>query len=79
MLKMMFDCTDCGHEGDVADITNLDGQCPYCGNHHGNVIYGSKMDKNDFVEELSKMSEANIAKYAQAIQLMAEDIVDNGL
>lgn len=79
MLKMMFECTDCGHAGDVADITNLDGQCPYCGNPHGNVIYGSKMNKDDFVEELSKMSETNIAKYAQAIQLMAEDIVDNGL
>lgn len=78
MLKMMFGCTDCRHGGDVGDITNLDGQCPYCGNY-GNIFYGSKMDKDDFVEELSKMSEANIAKYAQAIQLIAEDIVDNGL
>lgn len=79
MLKMMFECTDCGHLGDVGDITNLDEQCPYCGNHHGNIIYGSKMDKDDFVEELSIMSEVTIAKYAQAIQLIAEDIVDNGL
>ena len=79
MLNMMFECTDCGREGDVEDITNLVGPCPYCRNPHGNIIYGSKMDKDEFVEELSKMSLANIAKYAQAIQLMAEDIVDNGL
>ena len=79
MLKMMFGCTDCWHEGDVEDITNLDEQCPHCGNHHGNIVYGSKMNKDDFVEELSIMSEVTIAKYAQAIQLIAEDIVDNGL
>lgn len=79
MLKMMFGCTDCGYTEDVRDITNLDEQCPHCGNHHGNIVYGSKMHRDDFLEELSKMSEANIAKYAQAIQIIAKDIVDNGL
>lgn len=79
MLKIVFGCTNCGHVEDVGDITNLDEQCPYCGNHHGNIVYGSKMYKDEFVEELSKMSEANITKYAQAIQLIAKDIVDSGL
>ena len=79
MLRMMFECTDCGCEADVRDITCLDGQCPYCGNHHGNVIYASKMTKDEFVTELSKMSEKDIAKYANAIKYMAEDFVENGL
>lgn len=79
MLKMMFGCTDCGYTEYVIDITNLDEQCPHCGNHHGNIVYGSKMHRDDFLEELSKMSEDNIAKYAQAIQIIAKDIVDNGL
>ena len=47
MLRMMFECTDCGNEGDVRDITNLSGQCPYCGNHHGNIIYGSRMNPKE--------------------------------
>ena len=76
MLRMMFECTDCGNEGDVRDITNLSGQCPYCGNHHGNIIYGSRMNPKEFLTELSKMSEIEIAKYAQAIQLIAEDLID---
>ena len=79
MLKMMYECTDCGFESDVEDITNLDGQCRACGNHHGNVIYASRMNPKEFLTELSKMSEKDIAKYAEAIKICAEDIVENDL
>ena len=76
---MVYGCTDCGFESDVEDITNLNGQCRACGNHHGNVIYASRMTKDEFIIELAKMSEKDIAKYAEAIKICAEDIVENDL
>ena len=79
MLKLIMECTDCGYEGDVIDITCLDGCCPACHEHSGNIIYGSKMTSKEFLTELYKMSERDIAKYAEAIKVCAEDIVENDL
>ena len=79
MLKLMMECTDCGYEADVIDIANLDGCCPKCHGHAGNVIYGSRLDAKAFLTELYTMSEKDIAKYADAIKICAEDIVENDL
>lgn len=77
MIKLKLYC-DCGYEADVDDLDNLDGFCPMCCSHHGNAWYGTEMKPKDFVEELSKMDESAIAKYAFAIKTAAEDLINNG-
>lgn len=78
MLKMLYTC-DCGAEGEVTDLEGLIGYCPACHAHHGEVHYASAMTPSQFIEELSKMSEREIAKYAYAIQVCAEDIIESNL
>ena len=78
MLKLLLSC-DCGYKDKVEDINNLDGYCPKCHEHHGNVVYLSNMSKDEFVEELAKMTDNEISKYSYTIQVIAEDIVKNGL
>ena len=80
MLRLSLQCTDCGYEEENIDLTNddmLDGQCPICKNHHGNVVYFTDMKVDEFIEELAKMDLINIAKQAIAINLIAEDLYYN--
>ena len=56
MLRLSLQCTDCGYEEENIDLTNddmLDGQCPICKNHHGNVVYFTDMKVDEFIEELN--------------------------
>lgn len=78
MLKMLYTC-DCGANGEVEDVENICGCCPVCHAHHGEVQYYSNMSAEEFIEALSKMSEKEITKYAYAIQICAEDIIENKL
>ena len=81
MLRLMMECADCGYQDEEVDIDDdwaLVGQCPRCGDHHGNVMYFTEMKIGEFVEELAKMDEKDIAKRALAIKYIAEGIVDNG-
>ena len=78
MLRLLYSC-DCGANDDVEDIENLDGCCPICHAHHGEVQYFSAMTSEEFIEELSKMTEHDICKYATAIKICAEDINENKL
>lgn len=37
MLRMLLHCDGCNYEEKVEDIYNLDGFCPNCHEHHGEV------------------------------------------
>ena len=78
MLRMRYWYV-CGAEDDVDDLTNLDSCCPRCHSHHGEVRYFSSMNSEEFLKELSNMTDKDIAKYANAIQLCATDIIENNL
>lgn len=81
MLRLGFECTDCGYSEDNFDVKDewmLVGQCPSCGNHHGNMIYMTDMKIGEFVEELAKMDEDVIAKSSLAVKIIAECLVEDG-
>lgn len=73
-LKMLQQCSNCKMEYDVPNLLNLDGWCSYCNEHRGNIMYFCDMSVEDFILELSKASEGEIAKYAQAIKICADDL-----
>jgi tRNA G26 N,N-dimethylase Trm1 len=83
MLKMLLKCDNCGFSCNANDyggsIEDLDGHCPNCGSHHGEVQYYNNMTAEEFINELAKMEENEIAKCANAIQICAKDIIDEGL
>lgn len=78
MIRMLYSCI-CGSSGEVDDIENLDGCCPRCHEHHGEVSYFCNMTCDEFITELSEMTEKEISKYATAISLCAKDICENKL
>lgn len=81
MLRLGYECADCGFSEDDFDIDNewmLVGQCPRCGDHHGNMMYMTDMKIGEFVEELAKMDEKDIVKRALAIKIIAECLVEDG-
>lgn len=79
MLKLLLSCTNCGYTSEVEDVYNLDGCCPNCHEHHGEVHYLSRMTSDQFIEELAKMSEEEISKCVLAIKYCAENISEEHL
>jgi len=83
MIKILLNCDNCGFSCDADDyggnIQDLDGHCPNCGSHHGEVHYYSNMTAEEFINELANMEENEIAKYAKAIKICAADIIEEGL
>ena len=88
MFKISYICDNCG---DITNNftgrnnspisldefeQNYDGYCPHCGDHHGNVYYSVDMTPEEFVEEISKLSAAYIAKHANLIVDFAKDIIE---
>lgn len=76
MIRMFYACICCDAAGEVNNIENLDGWCPNCNAHNGEVSYYSHMTSEEFIEELSKLTEREISKYAKAIKICAEDICE---
>lgn len=79
MLKLTYECLDCGATDRVSDLTNFDGCCPNCHKHWGNMQYYSEMSSDEFVEALANMSPKDIAHYATAIHYAVQDIWANDL
>jgi len=75
MIRLYYNCSNCGANDEVDDITNLDGCCPVCHEHHGEISYGCMLKANQFILELSKMTENEIAKYSEAINIAAKSLV----
>lgn len=75
MLRMKWHCCGCNSEGDVENPSEICGGCPKCTRHRGEVEYSCEMSVEDFLLELTKMSESEIAKNAYAIQLCAEELL----
>jgi NAD-dependent SIR2 family protein deacetylase len=81
MLRLSLECADCGYSESNIDTSAdymLVGQCPRCGDHHGNIMYFAEMSASEFIEELAKMEESDIAKRSLAIKLIAESLVEDG-
>lgn len=76
MLKMKWYCSGCNSEGDVENPSEICGGCPKCTRHRGEVEYSCDMTVEEFLTELTKMSESEIAKNAYAIQECANDLID---
>ena len=74
MLRITLLCSNCGYEEDIKDLTNLDGLCPNCHEHHGEIVYNCNMSEAEFIQELARMNEKSITKYANAILLCAKDL-----
>ena len=72
MIRLSLMCTKCDYEENDIDINNLDNVCPNC--HKPGVMYISGMDSEDFIRELSNISENEISKYANIIKMVAQDI-----
>lgn len=75
MLKLEWSCDKCGKTDIFNDLNIIVGQCPNCGAHHGDVRYRCKSTKDEFIEFLSKCNDISIAKYSQAIQICAQDLI----
>lgn len=75
-LKISWNCSSCQASGTVDDLGEMYGMCPKCGRHHGEVEYICEMTKDEFVEALSKSDEMDIAKYAYAIWICAEQLAE---
>lgn len=75
MLKLSLKCSDCGYEDNNVSPFDLNGFCPHCENGHGNVTYSYKGNGENFIIELSEMSEAEISKCAMAIKICADNLV----
>lgn len=73
---MVFSCDANDYDG---SIQGLDGHCLNCNSHHSEVPYYSEMTAEEFINELAKMEENEIAKYAKVIQICAIDIIEEGL
>lgn len=74
MLRISWSCSGCNNEGMVNDLENMFGQCPECGCHHGEVEYECKMNKDEFIDELAKMSYRQMIDYGFAIHTCAEQL-----
>lgn len=74
MLKIYYNCSNCG-SSDEAEEWMLDGCCPNCHAHHGDVTYEYEGDVGDFLLALSKMSNSEIANYAPVIRFIAKDVL----
>ena len=76
MLRLNWKCTKCGEIGVVEDLTNdsdeLNGACPNCYRHKGEVEYSTNMSIDEFLSELAKMNKNEIAKYSNAINICAD-------
>lgn len=75
MIRMTYECTNCKARGDVENITNIDGCCPNCHEHLGEVNYFCNMSLQEFLEDLRNMNDAQISKSANAIRLCANDLL----
>ena len=77
MLKLTWSCSGCGSFGDVEDTTDIYGVCPKCYRHKGEVEYCCNMKIDEFLNALCNMSEKDISNNAYAIQICAEDLLNN--
>lgn len=75
MLKFIYEGSNCGSIDDIND-TELDGCCPNCHEHHGEVSYCYKGTTEDFLDNLAKMSVSEISRKAFAIQIATESLLD---
>lgn len=75
MLRINWSCSKCGASGTVENPAEMCGACPKCWSHKGEVEYTCEMSVEDFLLELTKMSESEIAKNAYAIQVCAEELL----
>lgn len=79
MLKMSWECDNCGDLGEFTDFENMIGCCPRCMSHHGEIHYYCDMSVEDFLKELTNMSDKDMVKYADAIRECAFDLIEKGI
>jgi len=77
MLKLSWSCCECHASGTVEDPTEICGACPNCFRHKGEVEYTCLMSLEEFLTELTNMSESDMAKNCNAIHECAFDLLQN--
>ena len=76
MLRMSWECSGCNGEDEVYDPTDICGCCPRCHSHKGEVTYSCNMTIQEFLEELSNMSENDMIKNYIAIQECIKQFIE---
>ena len=79
MLKMSWYCSDCEAKGELSqdEMIELNGCCPNCMHHKGNIEYYCDLTLEQFLEELSTMTASALSKYALVINECAYDLKQN--
>lgn len=79
MLKINWKCSSCNSSGQLIDryeLENLTGICPNCYKHNGEVSYKCTMTKDEFIEEISKMTERDLIINYEALHLCALSLLN---
>lgn len=68
MLRVYYNCLDCETSAKIDDVSdeNISVICPICDSHR--VDLTTDMSKEEYLQEISRMTKSDLSKYSVAIR-----------